>query len=172
MIAMALLFLTLLLGLALVPLGLPGLWIMLGATLVYWIAVPAGSIGGFTFGVLAALVVVAEVLEFTISGRYARKYGGSRRAGWGAIVGGIVGAVVGVPLPIVGSMLGAFAGAFAGALVAELTVARETRGEPIRVATGALIGRAVAAATKVAFGMAMAVWVMGAVLVGRLSGTG
>jgi len=172
MIAMTLLFLTLLLGLALVPLGLPGLWVMLGATLVYWIVVPAGSIGGITFGVLAALVVVAEVLEFTISGRYARKYGGSRRAGWGAIVGGIVGAVIGVPLPIIGSMVGAFAGAFAGALVAELTVARETRGEPIRVATGALIGRVVAAATKVAFGMAMVVWVMGAVLVGRLSGNG
>lgn len=166
------LFLALLLGLLLVPLGLPGLWLMLGAVLVYWVAVPAGSIGLFTFAVLAAMVVVAEVLEFTISGRYARKYGGSRRAGWGAILGGIVGAVIGVPLPVIGSMLGAFAGAFAGAFVAELTVARDERGAPVRVATGALIGRVVAAATKVAFGVAMIAWVLGAALVGRLSGTG
>ncbi|HEY0929932.1 MAG TPA: DUF456 domain-containing protein [Gemmatimonas sp.] len=172
MLAIVLLLLTMLFGLVLVPFGLPGLWIMLGGALVYWIAVPAGSIGGVTFGILVALVLVAEVLEFTISGSYARKYGGSRRAGWGAILGGIVGAVVGVPLPIIGSMIGAFAGAFVGALAAEMTVHRSERGEPIRVATGALIGRVVAAATKVAFGMTMIVWVMGAVLVGRLSGTG
>ncbi len=170
--AMILLILALLLGLSLVPLGLPGLWVMLGSVLLYWLAVPAGSIGGITLVMLGAMVVVAEVLEFTISGRYARKYGGSRRAGWGAILGGVIGAVIGVPLPVVGPMLGAFSGAFVGALVAELTVRRSERGQPVRVATGALIGRVVAAATKVAFGVAMLAWVLGAILVSRLSGTG
>lgn len=138
----------LVLGLLLVPLGLPGLWVMLGAAIVYWIIVPMGGVGLTVLLVAGALVVLAEVLEFTIAGRYARKYGGSRRAAWGAIVGGVVGAIVGVPVPVVGSLVGAFAGAFAGALVAEFTVPRERRAAPTRVATGAVIGRAVAAAIK------------------------
>ena len=65
MLALAMLFSALLAGLLLVPLGLPGLWVMLGATLVYWLAVPAGEIGLVTLLVASALVVIAEVLEFT-----------------------------------------------------------------------------------------------------------
>jgi hypothetical protein len=171
MLSLALLAAALVAGLLLVPLGLPGLWVMLGATLVYWIAVPTGSIGLMTFLVVAALVVTAEVLEFTIAGRYARQYGGSRRASVGAILGGVVGAILGVPVPVIGSMLGAFAGAFAGALVAELTVHRDVRGEPMKVAQGALLGRVVAA-VKTGFAVAILVWVGAAALVQRLSGTG
>ena len=172
MLALALLFSALLAGLLLVPLGLPGLWVMLGATLVYWLAVPAGEIGLVTLLVASALVVIAEVLEFSVSGRYARKYGGSRRAAWGAVIGGIVGAFGGVPLPVVGSMIGAFAGAFSGALLAELTVPRAVRGEPLRVATGALLGRVVAAGLKVGFGLVLAGVVSVSALSGRLAGTG
>lgn len=172
MLALVLLFAALSAGLVLVPLGLPGLWVMLGATLLYWMAVPTGDVGLATLLVASALVIVAEVLEFTVSGRYARKYGGSRRAAWGAVLGGIVGAVIGVPVPVLGSMVGAFGGAFVGALLAELTVDRKERGEPVRVATGALVGRVVAAALKVGFGIAVMVVVGASALIGRLSGTG
>ncbi|WP_434480081.1 DUF456 family protein [Gemmatimonas sp.] len=172
MFSLVLLMMALVAGLVLVALGLPGLWVMLGATLVYWLAVPAGSVGLVTLLVVSALVAVAEVVEFTVAGRYARQYGGSRRASWGAVLGGLVGAVVGVPVPVLGSMLGAFAGAFAGALVAEFTVPQERRGVPLTVAKGALVGRVVAAALKVGFGLAIVVWVAAAALVGRWSGTG
>lgn len=167
-----LLSVTLLCGLLLVPLGLPGLWVMLGATFVYWLAVPGGAVGGLTMAVVGLFVVVAEVLEFTIAGQYAKKYGGSSRASWGAVVGGLLGAFVGIPVPVVGPLLGAFVGAFGGALLGELTVARATRGEPIRVATGALIGRVIAAAVKTGFAVLILVWVGSALLVSRLSGTG
>jgi len=153
-------------GLVLIPFGLPGLWVMLGAALLHWVLVPTGGIGLWTMAGAGVLVVVAEVLEFTISARYTRKYGGSRRASWGAVVGGLVGAVVGIPVPVVGSLIGAFAGAFLGALVAELTVARGERGAPVRVATGALVGRVVAAAAKVGIGVVVAVLVMAAAVVG------
>jgi uncharacterized protein YqgC (DUF456 family) len=172
MLALTLLAGALLLGLLLVPLGLPGLWVMLGATLVYWMAVPTGSVGLITLLVVGVMVVLAEVLEFTIAGRYARQYGGSTRASVGAMLGGIVGAVVGVPVPVIGSMVGAFAGAFAGALLAELTVPKAVRGEPLRVAKGALWGRAVAAAVKTGFGVAIVVWVGAAALLSRWSGIG
>jgi uncharacterized protein len=160
MTAFALLLGVLFVGLMLVPLGLPGLWVMLGATVVYWLAVPTGSVGLSTVLVASGLVVAAEVLEFVIAGRYARRFGGSRRASAGAIIGGLIGAVVGVPIPIIGSMIGAFVGAFAGALVAEITVKRQDRGDPMRVATGALWGRVVAAAVKTGIGVAIAIIVV------------
>ncbi len=154
-------------GLVLIPLGLPGLWVMLGAALLHWALVPLGGIGVWTLAGAGALVVVAEVLEFSLSARYTRKYGGSRRASWGAVIGGLAGAVVGMPVPVVGSILAAFAGAFLGALVAEWSVARPERGAPVQVATGALVGRVVAAAVKVGIGVVVAVWVMAAAVVGN-----
>ncbi len=135
----------------LVLVGLPGLWLMLGAALLYnWIAIPA--FGTATLVVVALLAVLAEVLEFTLSARYTRQYGGSPRAGWGAILGGLLGAMAGIPVPVIGSVIGAMGGAFIGALVLEYTRAEATRGSATRVAWGALIGRVAAAGTKTGIG--------------------
>lgn len=147
----------LVLGLVMIPFGLPGTWIMAAGALGYSLLVP-NSIGTFTIVIVALMALVGELIEFTLTAKYTRKYGGSRRASWGAIIGGMVGAFVGVPVPIVGPVLGAFAGAFVGAFVAELS--RGNAGTATRVATGALIGRVVAAATKVAIGIAMAAVIM------------
>jgi hypothetical protein len=166
MLALILLGTALVGGLVLIPFGLPGLWVMLGSALLHWALMPQGGVGLWTLAGAGALVVVAEVLEFTISARYTRAYGGSRRASWGAVLGGLVGALVGIPVPVVGSLVGAFAGAFVGALLAELTVAKGSRGAPVQVATGALVGRVVAAAAKVGIGVVVAVLVMASAVVG------
>ena len=149
----------LILSLILIPLGLPGTWIMVAAALGYWILVPTGGVGMVTVIGTGLLALFGEIIEFSLSGRYARKYGGSRRAGWGAIIGGIVGAFVGVPVPIVGPVIGGFLGSFAGALVAELSRG-SGGGTATRVAWGALIGRVTAAAAKVAIGIVMIVWII------------
>ena len=153
-----LLAVVLMLGLIMIPFGLPGTWIILGAAVGYMALVP-GSIGVFTIVALSALAIVGEIIEFTLTAKYTKKYGGSRRASWGAIIGGVVGAIMGVPVPIIGSVIGAFAGAFVGAFVAELSLGTASGGAT-RVATGALIGRAVAAAMKIGLGMAMAAWIL------------
>jgi uncharacterized protein YqgC (DUF456 family) len=155
----ALLAIALLFALLLVPLGLPGLWVMLGVALLYDLAVGGSPIGMWVLGGALVLAIIAEVAEFVLGGRVARSFGGSRRAEWGAIAGGIVGAIVGVPVPIVGPLIGAFAGAFAGALAGELSVRRELGGSA-KVAVGALVGRAMAVALKVAIGCVMAVWLL------------
>ena len=160
--AVALLVVALLVGLALIPFGLPGLWIMLGAALVYDVAHPS-ALAGWTLAGMIALGAAAEIAEFALTVRFTKRYGGSRRATLGAIAGSLAGAIIGVPIPFVGSILGAFVGAFAGAFAAELT--RSTAQGAGRVATGALIGRTLAAATKVAVGIALAVWIIGAVIV-------
>jgi uncharacterized protein YqgC (DUF456 family) len=150
----------LLLSFVMIPFGLPGLWIMVGSALAYQLLRP-GTIGTTTVVGTAILALVAELFEFTLAGRYARKYGGSRRAGWGAIVGSIIGAMLGVPIPIplVGSVIGGFAGAFVGAFVAERSRGTEMGGAT-RVATGALLGRVVAAAMKTGMGIVIAVWIL------------
>jgi uncharacterized protein YqgC (DUF456 family) len=146
------------LSLILIVLGLPGLWIMVATAVVYNMIVPGDPIGWVSLIAVAVLALAAELLEFTMTGRYARKYGGSRRAGWGAIIGGIVGAMVGFPVPIVGPVIGAFVGSFVGALLAELT-GGASAGDATRVAKGALIGRVVSTVLKIGIGFTIGIWI-------------
>ena len=147
-----------LLGLVEIPFGLPGTWIIAAAALGYQLLVP-GSISIWTIVAVVVLALIGELLEFSLSAKYTKKYGGSRRASWGAIIGGMIGAFMGVPVPIVGSVIGAFAGAFVGAFIGEFSRAGQG-GTATRVATGGLIGRAIAAAMKIGIGIAMAAWVL------------
>lgn len=146
------------LSLILIVLGLPGLWIMVASAVAYNLIVPGEPIGWVTLVAVAVLAFVAELLEFSLTGRFARKYGGSRRAGWGAILGGIVGAMVGLPVPIIGSVIGAFLGSFLGALIAEFT-GGSSAGDATRVAKGALIGRVMSTVLKIGIGLTIGVWI-------------
>jgi len=151
------------LGLIMIPFGFPGTLVMFAAALCYYLLVPGGGIGLATVIGVGVLMVVAEGLEWILTARFTKKYGGSRRAGWGAIIGGMVGAFLGVPVPIVGSIIGAFVGAFVGAFAFEYT--RGTgHGTATRVAWGAFVGRVTAAAIKVAIGLMIAVWMIAAVV--------
>jgi uncharacterized protein len=157
--SVALLGVALVCALLIIPLGLPGTWLMVGAAIAYRFVVPGSGIGAITLGGIATLALLAEVAEFALAARFTKRFGGSRRAGWGAVIGGFVGVVVGVPLPVVGSVIGGLLGSFAGALIGELEMGSHHH-VAVRAATGALLGRAAAAAMKVAIGVAMAVWVI------------
>ena len=143
-------------GLALIPLGLPGLWVMVGGILVYGWLTDFRSMSVTTIVVILAIAFAGEVIESWLGFRYAKRYGGSGRSGWGALIGGLVGAVVGVPIAVIGSVIGAFIGAFIGAALFELTYSRDA-GVATRAGWGAVVGRAAAAAVKVALGVVIAV---------------
>ncbi len=143
-------------GLVLLPFGLPGLWVMVLGVLAYGWLTDFQSVTVALVVLVLGLAVLGEILEAWLGFRFARRYGGSSRAGWGALAGGIVGAVIGVPVPLVGSVIGGFLGAFAGAAVFDYTVARRS-GAAARAAWGAVLGRAVAAAGKMALGVVIAV---------------
>src|SRR5690242_10307378 len=134
------------LGLIMIPFGLPGTLVMFCGALGYYLLVP-GSMSLFTLVCLGVLMAVAEGFEWVLTARFTRKYGGSRRASWGAIIGGMIGAFMGVPVPVVGSIIGAFVGAFIGAFVFEWSRAAD-HGAATRVAWGAFLGRVAAAALK------------------------
>jgi uncharacterized protein len=155
--ALFLFALVLFVSLVLIPLGLPGLWVMIAAAVVYN-ALSAGiPVGVFPLATAVVLSAAAEIMEYTLAGRYTRKYGGSKSGARWAIIGGIAGAILGFPFPVpfVGSVIGAFIGSFAGALVGELRAGAEHRAAG-RAATGALVGRVVASALKVGIGCAVA----------------
>jgi uncharacterized protein YqgC (DUF456 family) len=151
-----LLFATALIGLALTAIGLPGIWIFLLVALGLTLGGVAGAPGPAALMIGLGLAFLSEIIEWVATVRWTRRTGGSRRAGWGALLGGLVGAAVGIPVPIIGSVLGSFAGSFLGALAAEYSTTRHS-GLAGRVAWGALMGRVFATAMKIALGVIVAV---------------
>jgi uncharacterized protein len=148
-------------ALLLTPLGVPGLWIMVG---VLAIGAIAGDVGILTLMVCLALAFFAEIVEFFIVDKLNVRYGGSRLAFWGAIAGGIAGVIIGLPVPIIGSLIAGFLGSFAGAVAATLYETRRMDAAA-RVGWGVLLGRMWSAAVKVAVGIVILVLGTAALLV-------
>ncbi|MGH7579310.1 MAG: DUF456 family protein [Gemmatimonadales bacterium] len=163
--AVLLLVTCILVGLVLIPFGLPGLWVMLLGLVAYGWLTDFRTVSALGIVLAFALALVGEVIEAWLGFHFARRYGGSRRAGWGALIGGLLGAVVGVPVPVVGPVIGGFVGAFAGAALFEYTRARET-GVAASAGWGAVLGRATAAALKMAIGIVIGVSALFAALRG------
>lgn len=140
-------------ALFLVPLGLPGVWIMI---LVLAIATYLGEVGPGLFAVLSLVAGVAEVAEYFLVSRFSRRYGGSRGAFWGALLGGLAGVLVGLPVPLIGPVLAGLLGTFLGAGAVTLL---ETRRLPDagRVGWGVVVGRVFSAFVKMAAGIVVLV---------------
>ena len=153
-----------LVSLLLIPIGLPGIWLMVAGAVLVVLFTPAAPFGWFVVIGCGAIALASEALDIVLGARCTKEYGGSNRGAWGAVLGGIVGAIVGVPVPIIGSVIGALVGSFVGALVAEYSVGATHEGAT-RAATGATIGRVVATAFKVMAGCVVAAWILGASLI-------
>jgi hypothetical protein len=143
-------------GLLLIPFGLPGLWIIVLGILGYGWLTDFRTIATWFLILALGLALVAELLEAWLGFRMARRYGGSRRAGWGALIGGLIGAIIGVPVPLIGPVIGGFLGAFAGAALFEYTRERKS-GSATKAGWGAVLGRAAAAAIKMSIGVVLVV---------------
>jgi uncharacterized protein YqgC (DUF456 family) len=147
-------------GLVLIPLGLPGLWVMVGAAVLHRFVAGSREMGLAFLAFLAGLALAAEGVELLLGVVAARRFGATRWGMWGAFLGGIAGAVALSPLfPLVGTLLGAFVGAFAGAFALELWKSRTFRAS-WRAGLGAFLGRVAAVAVKVAVGLAIAVLIV------------
>lgn len=148
-------------GLLVIPLGLPGTWLMI---LVLGVAAYYQAVGLVALFASTALALVAELAEYSVTKRVTARYGGSRKAFWGALLGGMVGIFVGIPVPVVGSMLTGLLGSMAGAV---LVTYLETRHLPSagRVGWGVLLGRGLSIGVKVAAGVVILVLGAAALLV-------
>ncbi len=148
-------------GLALISVGLPGLWLMVAAGAAHRLLATPVTLSWGIVALCAGVALAGEYLEFRTSTRYTEQVGGSKRASWGAVIGGLAGALIGVPVPILGSVVGAFAGAYLGALAGEYSVARDLA-RAKHVAGGALVGRGVATLQKVVVGLCIGIALLGA----------
>jgi hypothetical protein len=138
--------------------SLPANWINIGL-LALWKWTQPDMPGGWWFFIgLIALAGVAELIEFLSQMLGSRRYGGSNRGSWGALIGAIAGAVLGAPFFLgLGSILGALIGAFAGSLGVELAAGRSWT-EAIRASKGAMLGKVLGFVAKAALGMVMITW--------------
>ena len=88
------------------------------------------------------ITILISMVDNVASAWGARKYGGSKQAVWGAIIGGIVGILPVIPF-------GLIVGPLAGALIAELLIVRKAPMDALRSAWGTLVGLLAGIAAKV-----------------------
>jgi uncharacterized protein len=151
-----LLLMVALVGIILVALTLPGLWVMTAAAAVYAAVTRMSHIGMKTLIALIVLSLGAELLEIFLGGAAAKRAGGGKQAMAGAIIGGIVGGIFlsVIPIPIISQIVGICLGSFAGAAIAEL-LGGKGAGHAVRVGVGAAQGRFVGIVAKLGTGVVM-----------------
>jgi uncharacterized protein YqgC (DUF456 family) len=135
-------------GLIAVVLGLPGTWLILITSALYsWLT----GFSVITYQMLLGLLVLAvaaEVLEFWSGLWGARRYGGSRKAMLGTLIGGLAGAIILTPMLFgFGAVVGALFGAFTGGFVVTYLEQRKMS-NAMRVGWGGLLGRVFAMVFK------------------------
>ena len=160
-LGLVLLDLGLLTCLILVPLGLPGNFILLGLALVAaWVGHFA-AIGWVALLAMLGAVLLAELVESLLGAAMVKRYGASWWGVGGAFLGGIAGSLIGSAiLPLVGTLVGAFLGAGAGAVLLEAWHRRRVDAEALRAGWGAFLGKLLASLLKVAVGLAIAVYIV------------
>lgn len=103
-------------------------------------------VGPWSLVVLALLTIFSYLLEFVTSALGAKRFGGSKRAMWGASLGGFIGLFMGVP--------GILLGPFIEAVIGEISLQR-TLGQASHAGFGTIVGLAVGIAGKLAVGITM-----------------
>ncbi|KQR41118.1 DUF456 domain-containing protein [Deinococcus sp. Leaf326] len=97
----------------------------------------------------AVLTVLISLVDNVASAWGARKYGGSKQAIWGALIGGLVGIFI---------PFGLIVGPLAGALIAELFVVRKPLTGALRAAWGTLVGLLTGIAAKLVLHLMIGVY--------------
>jgi len=156
-IGYALFWLCMLIGIFVIPLGMPGTFVIAGLALFQGLLTGFSTLSLQFVLILFVIAVCGEVIEFFFGALAAKRFGGSKYAMLGAVGGGFIGAVwaTGI-LPIVGTLLGAFVGAFAGATSLEFLHRRQLE-HAFRVGWGAFLGAIGGKVTKITIGIAMVV---------------
>lgn len=136
---------------------LPAVWIILAGALL------AGLMEGFSalswpWLALVGLLALASVLVDNLASAWgARKYGGSRAAMWGALIGGLAGLFVFPPW-------GMLAGPLVGSLAGEVLVMRRSLRAGLASSWGTFLGMLAGLGAKLVLHVAM-----GALVIWRLA---
>jgi len=154
-LATTLLYLAMVAGLLVIPLGIPGQFLIAAAAALFTLVAGTEVLPWWVAITLLCLAVLAEVGEAVAGFLGAKRAKGSVCGAVGGMAGGIVGAILGSAVaPILGSIAGALAGTFGGAFGVEYYRTRHAGGAQA-VAKGALIGRLAGSLIKLVTGAVM-----------------
>ncbi len=148
-----LVFLALLLGLHFF--GLPANWlILLGLGAWKW-AHPDMAGGWGFFLLLFGVCLAGEVVEFAAQYWGARRFGGTNRGAWAAVLGAIVGGIFGAAFFFgLGAIPGSLFGAYAGSLLVEIGQGRSFD-DARYAAMGAMWSKVFGTVAKIGLGVFM-----------------
>jgi len=142
-------------------LGISGTWfVVVGALLAAWIR-PDPFPGFWTLAVFVVLSGLVELAEALAGLWGVRKRGGSKLAGFMAVLGGLVGLFLGslIPIPIVGSLLGMVVGSFGLVFAVEAYRLKHTQ-KAARIARGAVLAHVLVILLKVLMTLGLAAWLL------------
>lgn len=125
---------------------LPGTPLMLGGMLLAAWAEGFQRVGAITLVILGVLVIASLVLDYVAGALGAKKYGASKEALWGSVIGSVLGLFGGLP----GLLLGPFVGAALGEYYARRDLERAGQ-----IGFATWLGLILGAIAKVAIALAM-----------------
>lgn len=147
------------LGVAVVAVTLPGIWLAVFIAFLIELWRPE-VLSTWVLVTIVVLALLGEVVEFLASAAGSRRAGGSRSGGWGALIGTVLGLIIGqvvIPIPIIGAIIGGVVGAGAGAFLFERGVAKRGWNDSWKSGRGAAQGRAFSMVLKTGVGVIVAV---------------
>lgn len=163
-----LLLLGMLSGLANIPFGFPGTFIILFSIFIYALLTNFSAAVGVPFLIfLTVLTLIAETADNWLTAVGAKRYGASTGSIWLSFLGGLLGAIViGGPMAILFGPLGPVAGGFAGAfgiVVAYEFYRHGNLNEALRAGWGSFLGRMAGIVLKLVISIAMIIAVAWAI---------
>jgi len=156
-IGMILFWCVLIAGIVIIPFGVAGTFIIVGAALIYGLLTGFAEISLGLITILLTMAVGMEILEAIYGALLAKKFGGSKWGILGAVAGGFAGAVIGTPVaPVFGTLIGAFLGSFLGAMTFEF-MHNNNFNHAFRVGLGAFLGAISGKVTKIIVALFMVI---------------
>jgi uncharacterized protein YqgC (DUF456 family) len=154
-------------GLVLSALSISGGWLVLGAALGAALLTGPGEFPGWPalLGMLAVCAAV-DIIEWFAASWGVRRRGGSRAAGWMALLGGIGGMVLGtlfIPIPILGGLVGMMACSFSLVYWTEKRRLQHTT-HAAHIATGAVLASLSVLLLKVVATSGLVLWLAAGLL--------
>lgn len=114
--------------------------------------------------IILGILILLEIMEFTLSGLAAKYTGAEKRSAFLAIIGGILGTIIlGSLFFIVGALVGLLVGSYLGAYLGEKQSGKTTA-EARKAALGALIGSVAGKLLKSAATIVIGVWMIREIL--------
>jgi uncharacterized protein YqgC (DUF456 family) len=147
-----------LIGLLLSTLTFSGTWLVLAAALITRLAAGTPNIG--TLVVFALICIAVELIEMLAGFLGVQKRGGSKLAGFAALIGGLAGAGIGTGIfPILGTFAGLLIGSFGAAFLVEWLRLRHHE-QATHIAWGTVWAKLAVLFLKTTLTLGMSLWLL------------